>query len=150
MKFVCRPAVVRGVRFRSRLEARWAAFFEGLGIRWAYEPVDFADWVPDFEISWKCGHSECPSGHRLFVECKPYRSLDEFVGHPAAEDFYGDRYGGDGVLLVGLDPSVAHADFAHGSGSAEYYGMALWNFFWGSRADWAWIAAGNEVQWRPA
>lgn len=27
-----------GCRFRSRLEARWAVFFDALGIRWEYEP----------------------------------------------------------------------------------------------------------------
>lgn len=27
-----------GCRFRSRLEARWAVFFDHLGIRWEYEP----------------------------------------------------------------------------------------------------------------
>jgi hypothetical protein len=29
-----------GVRFRSRLEARWAGFFDGIGSRWNYEPFD--------------------------------------------------------------------------------------------------------------
>ncbi|GAA1283524.1 hypothetical protein [Streptomyces javensis] len=28
-------------RFRSRLEARWAVFFDALGIRWEYEPQSF-------------------------------------------------------------------------------------------------------------
>jgi hypothetical protein len=27
-----------GCRFRSRLEARWAVFFDAMGIRWEYEP----------------------------------------------------------------------------------------------------------------
>lgn len=55
-----------GHRFRSRLEARWAVFFDHLGIRWAYEPQGFeihADpwaekttrylpdfWLPDFGL----------------------------------------------------------------------------------------------------
>jgi hypothetical protein len=30
-----------GCRFRSRLEARWAVFFDALGIRWEYEPQGF-------------------------------------------------------------------------------------------------------------
>lgn len=30
-----------GCRFRSRLEARWAVFFDSLGIRWEYEPQGF-------------------------------------------------------------------------------------------------------------
>lgn len=31
----------RGCRFRSRLEARWAVFFEEAGIAWQYEPEGF-------------------------------------------------------------------------------------------------------------
>jgi hypothetical protein len=30
-----------GCRFRSRLEARWAVFFDSLGISWEYEPQGF-------------------------------------------------------------------------------------------------------------
>ncbi len=32
----------RGCRFRSRIEARWAVFFDALGIKWWYEPEGFA------------------------------------------------------------------------------------------------------------
>ncbi len=31
----------KGCRFRSRLEARWAVFFDALGIKWRYEPEGF-------------------------------------------------------------------------------------------------------------
>lgn len=41
-----------GCRFRSRLEARWAVFFDRLGIRWNYEPegyeFDGVRYLPDF------------------------------------------------------------------------------------------------------
>ena len=41
-----------GCRFRSRLEARWAVFFDHLGIRWEYEPQGFelpsGPYLPDF------------------------------------------------------------------------------------------------------
>lgn len=30
-----------GCRFRSRLEARWAMFFDHMGLRWSYEPEGF-------------------------------------------------------------------------------------------------------------
>ena len=32
----------RGCRFRSRIEARWAVFFDTLGIKWWYEPEGFS------------------------------------------------------------------------------------------------------------
>lgn len=45
----------RGCRFRSRLEARWAVFFEEAGIAWQYEPEGFETdqctpvrYLPDF------------------------------------------------------------------------------------------------------
>ena len=33
--------VYNGYRFRSRLEARWAVFFEAAGIEYEYEPEGF-------------------------------------------------------------------------------------------------------------
>lgn len=44
-----------GCRFRSRREARWAVFFDHLGIRWEYEPQgykfeDGTAYLPDFLI----------------------------------------------------------------------------------------------------
>lgn len=49
----------KGYRFRSRLEARWAVFFDALGIRWEYEKEGFSlpsgpylpdFWLPEFEV----------------------------------------------------------------------------------------------------
>ena len=36
----------KGCRFRSRLEARWAVFFDALGIEWLYEPEGFEVTIP--------------------------------------------------------------------------------------------------------
>jgi len=44
------PTVYRGVRFRSRLEATWAAFFDLVGWEWRYEPIDLAGYIPDFVL----------------------------------------------------------------------------------------------------
>ncbi len=53
-----------GCRFRSRLEARWAVFFDHLGIEWQYEPQGFdiagTRYLPDFYLP----------GHGLWVEVK--------------------------------------------------------------------------------
>lgn len=45
----------RGYRMRSRLEARWATFYDALGLGWVYEPEgyileDGAWYLPDFKI----------------------------------------------------------------------------------------------------
>lgn len=49
-----------GCRFRSRLEARWAVFFDQVGIKWEYEPEGFEigsmhddpprNYLPDFYL----------------------------------------------------------------------------------------------------
>lgn len=43
-----------GCRFRSRLEARWAVFFDRLGIAWEYEPQGYntaaGPYLPDFHL----------------------------------------------------------------------------------------------------
>jgi hypothetical protein len=43
-----------GCRFRSRLEARWAVFFDHLGIAWEYEPEGYevasGRYLPDFYL----------------------------------------------------------------------------------------------------
>ncbi len=43
----------RGYKFRSRLEARWAVFFDSIGIKWEYEKEGFelkdgTKYLPDF------------------------------------------------------------------------------------------------------
>jgi hypothetical protein len=57
-----------GCRFRSRLEARWAVFFDNLGLRWEYEPegfdIDGQAYLPDFRV-WT------PQGEPIWYEVKP-------------------------------------------------------------------------------
>jgi len=48
--------IYKGYRFRSRLEARWAVFFDALGIEWKYENEGYdlgelGYYLPDFEIN---------------------------------------------------------------------------------------------------
>lgn len=59
----------KGYRFRSRLEARWAVFFDALGMRWEYEPQGFElpggiRYLPDFRIT-------SPQGMVRWYEIKP-------------------------------------------------------------------------------
>lgn len=47
--------VYNGYRFRSRLEARWAVFFDAMGVKWEYEPEGFENekgerYLPDFYL----------------------------------------------------------------------------------------------------
>lgn len=44
----------KGYNFRSRLEARWAVFFDSLGVDWVYEPegyqTPYGGYLPDFYL----------------------------------------------------------------------------------------------------
>jgi len=51
----------KGYRFRSRLEARWAVFFDALGLDWEYEPEGYElsggkRYLPDFRLSFGDGN----------------------------------------------------------------------------------------------
>lgn len=57
----------KGILFRSRLEARWAIFFDAFKLNWTYEPDCFVlsngqKYTPDFYIS----------DFDLFIEIKPH------------------------------------------------------------------------------
>ena len=61
----------KGYRFRSRLEARWAVFFDACGVRWEYEPQGYfldngQSFLPDFLLHGVEGRA---SGD-LYVEVK--------------------------------------------------------------------------------
>jgi hypothetical protein len=63
-----------GCRFRSRLEARWAVFFDHLGIEWEHEPEGYATgagpYLPDFKIT-----ISRPTGrYSALFEVKPERA----------------------------------------------------------------------------
>lgn len=49
------PTVYRGVRFRSRLEARYATFFDLVEWPWRYEPIDLNGYIPDFILHFDAG-----------------------------------------------------------------------------------------------
>ncbi len=142
------PTRYHGVLFRSRLEARWAAFFDIVGWKWEYEPLDFPGWSPDFYVTIPCRHSECDGGHTLLVEVKPYTDLSQFNGHPST--FY--PYGGEPPNCIpahasasfGYNPSVSHWEMGHGSGGDDEC-IEQWVNDWES----AWKMAGELVQYLP-
>lgn len=70
----------KGYRFRSRLEARWAVFFDALGLHWEYEPESFElpngqRYLPDFKVRYP---GRAPNEvHYEWFEVKPdYRISD--------------------------------------------------------------------------
>jgi hypothetical protein len=81
----------RQFEFRSRLEAKWAAFFDLCKWTWSYEPVDCNGWIPDFAI-----------GNRpTVVECKPFFKYAEWAD--AIQKIFDAKYELP-VVLLGADP----------------------------------------------
>ena len=87
--------VYNGYRFRSRLEARWAVFFDAIGIRYEYEPEGFqtddgTKYLPDFYLP----------ELETYVEVKPenafeIKMIDDGVEFP--KDFSKYAYAGKAI-----------------------------------------------------
>lgn len=73
----------KGYLFRSRLEARWAVFFDACGVRWEYEPegYDLGDgllYLPDFLLhDVTFNHGWYREGMDLYVEVKGSMTEDD-------------------------------------------------------------------------
>lgn len=59
--------IYKGYKFRSRLEARWAIFFDEIKIKWNYEEAGYSNgnlsYLPDFVIE--------NEGKDIYIEIKP-------------------------------------------------------------------------------
>ena len=95
----------KGYRFRSRLEARWAVFFDTLGIRYQYEQegfeLNFLDgkikYSPDFYLP----------QYGLYAEVKGIDFLGEFSKEDAEKMAWMIDFAGpckNGVILLGNIP----------------------------------------------
>lgn len=84
------PTKWNGVQFRSRLEARWAAFFTAIGWEWSYEPVDLQGYIPDFLLHL---HED------VLVEVKPFTRLEDPVIAEAHEKIRESGWVGSGVVV---------------------------------------------------
>jgi len=129
----------KGYHFRSRLEARWAVFFDTLGIPWKYEDEGFeaevhdktARYLPDFFLPYRWG------GGGFYVEVKgDANALKKDWGkHAEMHDFGGilpnfsDSYGEDkGLILLSEIPEPSnskayfHPILQHYKGLVKSYG----------------------------
>ncbi len=94
------PTNYNGINFRSRLEAKWARFFDLLGWKWDYEPVDFDGYIPDFYLH---GERGC------FVEIKPAMRVEELAS--LNERSYAAMQGTDKrMLYLGAAIDISNSD----------------------------------------
>ena len=97
--------VYNGYRFRSRLEARWAVFFDAMGITYEYEKEGYdlgedGFYLPDFELTNKVQDmtifveikGQKPSEKKIFKCCllaeETKRFVYVFIGDPWEHTLY--------------------------------------------------------------
>jgi len=76
----------KGYRFRSRLEARWAVFFETLGIKWEYESEgytlkDGTMYLPDFWFPDHQWHAEVKPSEIQITDADKHK-MELFDSYP--------------------------------------------------------------------
>lgn len=110
----------RGFRFRSRIEARWAVFFDALGIKWEYEKEGYdlgeAGWyLPDFWLPQVDMWAEVKSKAFSDVEvakCIALATSTEYPclmldGAPEPTNYWG-------VVYLGIDYGIDFVDYVMG------------------------------------
>lgn len=146
------PTEYRGARFRSRLEARWAALFDIWDLEWDYEPVDLPGYIPDFMVrEWMYRDGlEIP----VLVEVGPCITARDYS--EKARKARKARDAGElplPLIVVGTQPSIRVA-LPNGD-SRDCVGLVVdpdpWFDGWvSSTRNWValdWRRAGREVQW---
>jgi hypothetical protein len=78
--------VYKGYRFRSRLEARWAVFFDSLGVPWEYEKESFdlpaGRYLPDFWLPGLECWLEIKANEPSYVETRLAEQLAQRTDRP--------------------------------------------------------------------
>ena len=134
--------VYKGFKFRSRLEARWAVFFDACGVRWEYEPEGYIlpngqYYLPDFLLhDVTFNHAGYSEGNDLYVEVKGKMTAEDaekirqFAFPPEAD---GDEYWipekMNPLLVVGNIPAGVEADvFDYFGYKSSDFGVETFNF----------------------
>lgn len=135
--------VYKGIRFRSRLEARWAIIFDSLGIEWRYETEGYLirtsdgysiRYLPDFVLYG--GSIRCPDP--LFIEVKGDMQPDDAVKIKAFAQHYP-------IYIVGNIPRIL-MDICNGIDTG--YGVSYYNFETVDGDDFgAVLGAGKDGRW---
>jgi hypothetical protein len=134
-----------GAWFRSRLEARWAAFFDICRWPWSHEPIDLHGYIPDFIVT--------VQQRSVLVEVKALLwdgTPDDVARLVKAQDKIRASGWTQPTLIVGAQVSASRLGMLSTKGTSwtpvsrstfapGYYGDLLHDF----------REAGNRVQWMP-
>lgn len=102
------PTTYRGIRYRSRLEARWATLFTELDIQFMYEPKAFemedGNYVPDFYLPLTGTWIEVKPDYR-FVNMDDWWTWFMCIEYGGVLDDVADSCGSTrGLMLLGSLP----------------------------------------------
>ena len=125
------PTTYNGINFRSRLEAKWARFFDMAEWRWEYEPEDFGGYIPDFVL---LGHT------KIYVEVKPTYSSEEVRHKCSKAATLSDAVGR--VLCLGA--TIGYREDQITSNQCYGSGFVL-GFAFGDDFDKQWDSSGSDL-----
>jgi len=133
----------KGNYFRSRLEAKWAVYFDVIGVKWQYEPEGFEEngikYLPDFYFpEYDIWGEVKPEGHnnqdlQKWLMFGNYKTLIIFEGKPHAGicSYYGYMDGLIGVIPFADKLKESYGCLWHAGGdeyfsNTEPYATAIW------------------------
>lgn len=146
------PTKYQGCQFRSRLEARWAAFFDLVRWPWVYEPFDLPGYSPDFLIRKPVD---------MIAEVKPCLNKEAMIS--MSGKIIECKWPG-WIVMLGASPVKPEDGYPPGSGS-----FGIRRFMGDPKTEWddlvpcgkngvpmrlkrmieLWNEASSEVQWNP-
>lgn len=147
------PTTYNGTTFRSRLEARWAVFFDQIGLKWIFEMEGYElsngqKYLPDFYFpELLCFGEVKPEGNIPEHEMSKIKELGKInmiillqgmPNHGGYKLFSPDPKDYDVYVGFHIDKMLDNA-----TGKIEYYWRFWWTFKDSNDMDWAF---NNEVE----
>jgi len=126
--------IYNGYRFRSRLEARWAVFFDSLHVQYEYEPEGFdlgngLYYLPDFRVKcWGTRGSICNEPFDLWIEVKGKMTAEDALKIIRFANFKDYGCIENAILIVGNIPERWNSHDSKALGVYEGYGPHPFNY----------------------
>lgn len=124
MNIPAKETIYNDLRFRSRAEARWAVFFDSLGVEYMYEPYNFGftdfagdkyGYVPDFYLP----------RYEKYIEVKGTDDAlkKDWYKIAGCIDYHNSDISEKGLIILGDIPQYSMFGF----GKLPYYTHLSWN-----------------------
>lgn len=144
----------RGTRYRSLLEAKWAAFFTLCGFDFVYEPFETPGYIPDFLLGGQVLAEVRPFAWEV-ADDGPIAAARDEVASAAALHGYSAALLGLGLGCCEIAPwdSRIHPEWTLGAGDlvpsfAGVRGTVTARSLGEHRFERLWARASSRVQWK--